>query len=189
MTLDIGTLSEPLEIDIEYFADLMKSTVAYDFHPVSEYALTLYGFPALGYPLPPEIEYKAKKIISDIDGVWNTQQIFVVYVQLLSKINDGIKARQRKIFEHAKELRPENIDGPVERIEEYFRESNVMHEQHCWACAEVPHYVGLKPNSIQCLLEMKKMYYDIEFFSGSPDLAVKYFCIVNVRQCIKGFLP
>lgn len=185
MTLDIGTGSEPLEIDIEYFADLMRSTVACDFHPVSEYALTLYGFPALGYPLSPEIEHKAKIIISDVDGVWNTQQIFAVYIKLLSRISDGIKARQDKIFEHAKELRPGNVDGSVERIEEYFIESNVTCEQHHQVCAAVPRYVGLKPNSIQCLLEMKRMYYDIEFFSGSPDLAVKHFVGRNMR--LAGF--
>ncbi len=183
MTLDSNI--EPLEINMEYFAELMKSTVAYDFYPVSEYALTLYGFPALGYPLPPEIEHKAKKILSDVDGVWNTQQIFAVYIKLLSELNDGIKARQGKIFERAKELRPGNVDGPVEEIEEYFIESNVTCKQHHQVCAAVPRHIGLQPNSIQCLLEMKRMYYDIEFFSGSPELAVKHF--VGKNMGLAGF--
>lgn len=173
------------KISREYFSELVKRTVAHDFRPASEYALTLYGFPMYGYPLPPEIAHKAKKIISDMDLTVTRTQIFYVLIKLLSKVNEGIKSREDKIFKSAKELRRGNVDGPVEVIEEQFVESRVTYGQYKWACSLTPRYVGLKPNSIPCLLTMKSMYYDIEFFSGSPKLAVRHVVGTNMR--LAGF--
>lgn len=187
MPLDVADSFETIDkrISREYFADLVKRTVSHDFEPASEYALTLHGFPMYGYPLPSDIEHKAKILISDMDLTWTRTQIFYVVVKLLSRINEGIKNREGKIFKSANELRRGNVDGPVEDIQEQFVESRVAYWQYEWACAQTPRYVGLKKNSIPALSKLKKMYYDIYFFSGSPQLAVEY--VVGMNMHLAGF--
>jgi phosphoserine phosphatase len=166
---------EYLHIDKDYFSELMNGTIGHGFEPVSEYALTLFGFPMHGYPLPHGIRYNVKEIISDVDGVWNNRSIFGMYIDALAFLNKEIKKLKGKIFSCIGELGPGNIDGPVGEIERYFIEARVSYIQHIWACLIAGRWTALRKNSIQCLSQLKRMYYDIEFFSGSPDIAVKSF--------------
>lgn len=186
MSLETGPdIDLDKRISKKYFSELMNNTIAHPFYPASEYALTLRGFPIYGYPLPPEIRHKAKKVVSDVDYTLTRQQIFYVYIKLLSKVNDGIEKREDEIFECVKQMRSGNVDGPTEGVEEQFSESGVTYRQHEWACINVPYYVGLKPNSIPFISTMKSMYYDFLFFSGSPNLAVEHF--VGRNMTLAGF--
>lgn len=168
----------------EYFSKVMEKIISHDFTPKSEYALTLYGFPIHGYPVPKNSAYTPKTIISDMDGVWNDKQIFGCYLQVLCRLNKKLKRQKEVIFKNLKELSPENVDEPVGNIENVYIESRVTYNQHIISCIFSSKMVGLKTNSIDCLSELRRMYYNIEFFSGSPDMAVKAF--VNNRMSIVG---
>ncbi len=159
----------------ELFKLVLYGHVNCDFEPMSEYAKNLFGY-SMGSPFPKDKETRKKIFITDIDGVWNSgDQIFVGYLKRLAEKNTGVKNEFDHILEIIKDTRPGNIDGPVNRISEIFRECDVRLYQHEWSCKHAIDDIGLVWYGYDCLVEFGVMHYDVYCFSGSPNLAVKHF--------------
>jgi len=159
----------------ELFRLVVYGHVNSDFEPLSDYAKSLYGYP-MDYPFPKDKDTRKKVFITDIDGVWNAgDQIFIGYLKKLAERNKGIENEYERIKEIVREIRPGNVDGLVERINEIFRACDVRKWQHDEACKHAIDEIGLIPDGADCLAELRSMHYEIYCFSGSPHEAVERF--------------
>ncbi len=170
----MSDLSETVKsLKKDYFADLMKMTISHNFKPVTEYALELFGFPMSGYPN--NRGTCMKKMLSDIDGVLNTTSLFGEYMKSLYSRNPMIKLNRSRLEGALKGLGPENVDGPVEEFSRILSDSRLSLIDHLMSCKYAAENVEITRNAIPYLRGLKRMCYDVEFFSGSPDTAVKMF--------------
>jgi len=167
----------------ELFELIIYGHIDYDFEPISDYALNLFGYP-MDYPFPKDKDTRKKLFLSDIDGVWNVgDPIFLAYLKKLGERNTGIKDEFYNIREIIKDIKPGYVDEPVSHINEIFRACDVRKRQHDWACEHVIDDIDIVPYGRHCVAELKSMHYEIYCFSGSPDKAVKLF--VKERLSLK----
>lgn len=164
------------ESEKELFKLVVYGHANSDFEPLSDYALSLFGYP-IEHPFPKGKETRKKILITDLDGVWNAgDQIFVGYLKRLRERNRGIEREFDRILEIVKEIKPGYVDEPVGRISKIFRECDVRKWQDDWACEHSIDEIGLVPYGFYCLAELEGvMHYDIYCFSGSHDRSVKRF--------------
>ncbi len=157
----------------ELFKKIVYTTLEYDFIPMSDYNIKLYGkYDVLGYYIDNNSD--GKILWSDVDGVVNTgKPIFVNYIKDLCKYNKNIGNFTDIIFKKMAKMNSNNFNQIVNEINGIFKKCDIQYEEHRKACIDSIEDIPLAPNLLECISTLKRMKYDIFFISGSPDESIK----------------